>query len=241
MAALSRQAAFSAPRASGRGALEFFTMDSCPYAQRVWITLEELGAPYEKTVVNVRERPEWYLELSPKGKVPCVRDSDGTVVYESGIVCEYLSERESGRLMPRGAAARARLRLWNDHLDSALAPAQFTFLMSREEEKEAEAREALEKALQYYEDNLVAPYLMGDDFSLADIHALPFFERLVVSLRHFKGFEIDAAKYPRLVRWMETAMAQPSFLATKRDEEDLKAIYERFLSADYKFGGLNKN
>ena len=48
-------------------ALEFFTLDMCPYAQRCWIVLEELGLPYTPRVVNLRGNAEeraWYVELT---------------------------------------------------------------------------------------------------------------------------------------------------------------------------------
>ena len=36
-------------------------------------------------------------------------------------------------------------------------------------------------------------------------------------------------------------MSRPSFAATKRPEDKLVALYDRFLQVDYSFGGLNKN
>lgn len=126
------------------------------------------------------------------------------------------------------------------HLDSVLAPAHFTLLMSKVAEEEGEKRAALDAALVHYEAHLVGPYLCGDAFTLADAAALPFFERLVFSLGHFK--DIDAlAPYPRTRAWLDEAMARPSFAATRRPEEKLVALYERFLAADYSFGGLNRN
>ncbi len=41
-----------------------------------------------------------------------------------------------------------------------------------------------------HEDNLEGPYLTGSQFTLAEVSALPFFERLIFSCRKFKSFEI---------------------------------------------------
>lgn len=104
-------------------ALEFYTNDMCPYAQRVWIVLEELGVPYNKTLIDLRDKPAWYVQsVNPRGKVPAIRDlSDGTVVVESLVANEYLVERfgeqHESSLMPSQAEPRARVRLWNAHLD----------------------------------------------------------------------------------------------------------------------------
>mmetsp|Transcript_43252 Transcript_43252/g.135897 ORF Transcript_43252/g.135897 Transcript_43252/m.135897 type:complete len:221 (-) Transcript_43252:19-681(-) len=219
----------------------------CPYAQRTWITLEEKGLPYTRRLVDIRNQSEreWYrANVNPLGKVPSIRDmSDGTILYESEIVNEYIEQKFASQgtpLMPNDAAGCAAVRLWNHHLGNKLAPAHFTFLMNKDAETEDAKREALVEALQYYEDEFVGPYLAGETFTLADVNALPFFERLVFSCRRFKGFEIPKGM-KRLRAWLDRAMQRPSFLATKRPEEKLEEVYKRFLDADYKFGGLNRN
>lgn len=229
--------------------IEFFTMDMCPYAQRTWILLEEKGLPYVRKLVDVRNESQrsWYREhINPLGKVPSIRDlSDGTVLYESEIVNEYLeqkfaAQKADARLLPDDAAGCAKVRLWNHHLNSQLAPAHFTYLMNKNASSEPERLVALETALQYYEDNIVEPYLIGERFTLADVSALPFFERLVFSLERFKKYSIPSSM-PKLHNWLQRTMTRPSFLATKRPDGKLEEVYQMFLSMDYKFGGLNRN
>ncbi|CAE7408843.1 DHAR1 [Symbiodinium natans] len=242
-----RPLTFAAPGTSDKAKIEFYTMDMCPYAQRTWITLEEKGVPYKRTVVNVRNSTEreWYVKnVNPLGKVPSIRDlTDGTVLYESEIINEYLEQKfaDSGpALMPPSAKGAASVRLWNHHLNNKLAPAHFTFLMNKNATADPEKIQALEEALQYYEENLKGPFLLGDDFTLADVSALPFFERLIFSCRRFKDYEVPP-RMKRLLKWLDTAMSQPSFLATKRPEDQLEEVYQRFLSVNYAFGGLNRN
>ena len=232
-----------AERTAEDGQLEFFTLDMCPYAQRVWIVLEELKVPYERVEVNLRDeeqRAAFEEHINPRGKVPALRDESVTL-FESLIICEYLAAKfGADSLLPRDdAALSARIQMWNEHLDTQLAPAHFTLLMNKEEGTAAEKSAALDKALAYYEARLVGPYLCGEEFSLADAAALPFFERLTFSLRHFKQLD-PLARYPRTAEWLHTAMARRSFAATKRPEDKLVALYERFLAVDYSFGGLNK-
>jgi len=230
-----------------RAGIEFYTMDMCPYAQRTWIALEEKQLDYDRKLVDVRNASQraWYVEhINPLGKVPSIRDtSDGTVVYESEIVNEYLEQKYGGDrrpLMPADAASSAAVRLWNHHLNNKLAPAHFTYLMNKNESADITMREALEDALQYYESHIVGPYLIGNQFTLADVSALPFFERLIFSCRRYKGYEIPHSM-GRLRAWLELAMQRPSFLVTKRPENKLEELYNRFLDVDYKFGGLNRN
>ena len=232
------------PRGADQQGTEFFTLDMCPYAQRVWIVLEELGVDYDRLEVNLRDeaqREAFEEAVNPRGKVPALRDESVTL-FESLIICEYLAAKHGGdSLMPSGdAALAARVRMWNEHLDTQLAPAHFTLLMNKDDATEADKAAALERALSYYEERLAGPFLCGDDFTLADAAALPFFERLVFSLRHFKRLE-PLKRHPRTAAWLEAAMARPSFRATARPEDKLIALYERFLAVDYSFGGMNRN
>mmetsp|Transcript_643 Transcript_643/g.1725 ORF Transcript_643/g.1725 Transcript_643/m.1725 type:complete len:294 (+) Transcript_643:3-884(+) len=228
--------------------VDFFTSDMCPYAQRCWIVLEALSVPYNKTVIDLMDKPDWYLnEVNPRGKVPAIRDRrDGTVVFESLVVAEFLVERfdadGASGLMPADPAGRALVRRWNAHLDSALAPAQFTLLMNKDEDAEGQKRAALDAALAVFEKELVGPFLCGMNFTVADAVALPFFERLVVGIRGIKGFDpVPPDRYPRLHAYLEQAMEHPSFAVTKRPEEALVSLYRAFVDRDYAFGGLNRN
>jgi glutathione S-transferase len=243
--------------------LTFYTLDMCPYAQRVWILLEELHLPYTRRTVDLRTDPEqreWFLrEINPRGKVPALCDrSTGLTVFESLIVNEYLCDKyraSSASVMPDDAVVRARIRLWNEHLDSQLAPAHFTLLMNKDEESKAVKRQALDQALQVYEEALGAsgtdsasetgdsmrcgPYLCGAHLTLADISALPFFERMLFSLQHYRDLDPLAA-FPRTAEWWRLASSRPSFATTRSDEAALEALYDKFLAVDYSFGGLAK-
>ena len=94
------------------------TLYHCPQSRSmpaVWM-LEEIGVPYEVTVVDVRtgegQKPE-YLAINPMGKVPALRHG-ASVITESGAVCLYLADRFApGRLAPRiEAAARGAFLRW---------------------------------------------------------------------------------------------------------------------------------
>lgn len=245
--------------------LAVFDGSSCPYAARTWMTVLELGIPHEILEVSPMKKPAWLLERNPRGKVPVLENlSDGSVVYESSICNEYLCDlareneekaetksNSNHRLMPASAKDRAKMRLLCDHFDNDVAPAQYTFFMNTEDEKDDELRGKLEDALDYLENALLLAskeskgassyYLMGADFTLADIHVLPFLLRLVVSLKHFKGYQLPEARFPLLLEWYARCQERPSFQTTGKTEEDIITIYQRFKDMSYKFGGLNRN
>jgi len=238
----------------------FYTMENgmCPYAARTWITLLELGTPFDLVGVSPTAKEEWFLKINPRNKVPAIQNvQDGTVLYESAICNEYLSdfarEKEDEvpsegqnvwKLMPIAASGRAAVRLINDHVDNQLSPAQFTFLMNKDSEKDQEMMDSLENTLEVLQDHLLrfnGPYLMGADFTLADIHVLPFFLRLVVSLKHFKGYEIPQEKFSKLLEWFQLCSERKSVKAASKSDEQIIEVYEKFVEMGYKFGGLNKN
>ena len=105
-------------------------------------------------------------------------------------------------------------------------------------------QESLEDGLQFYEDALEqsgGPFLLGDTFTLADAHLLPFMTRLLVSLRHFKNYELAPQLFQKLVAWHQECMQRPTVQAATPSEERIIEVYQKFVQIDYSFGGLNAN
>ena len=44
--------------------------DLCPYVQRARIVLEEKAVPHELEFIDLAGKPDWFLAVSPLGKVP---------------------------------------------------------------------------------------------------------------------------------------------------------------------------
>ena len=233
--------------------LQFFTMpgNTCPYAQRTHMTLQELQLPFDVTEVSGIPKPDWFLSINPRGKVPTLRvpTQDYAVVYESAICNEFLCDyatsiKQKHTLMPSDPFSRATIRLLNDHCDNVFAKTQFTYLMNKEADKDDELCAEMETALNTYEEALdksKGPYLLGDDFTLADIHVFPFIQRLVITLKHYKNYELPRDKFPKLLAWIDTCLARESVNHSSMSKEKTIEVYGRFVNNDYKFGGLNKN
>ena len=51
----------------------------CPYVQRAVIALTEKGVPFERIDIDLANKPDWFLKISPLGKVPVllVETADG--------------------------------------------------------------------------------------------------------------------------------------------------------------------
>ena len=137
---------------------------------------------------------------------------------------------------------KANIRLLNDHCDNVFSKTLFTYLMNKDDEADESLRAEMEHALKCYEDTLVkskGPYLMGE-FSLADLHVFPFIQRLVITLKHWKDYALPSDKFPKLLAWHDSCLERESVRESSMSKEKTIEVYERFVVADYKFGGLNK-
>ena len=67
----------SMPQAPAAATIEFFTHKWCPFAHRVWLCLEELQIPHQLIEIDLYGgKPQWFLDLNPRGLVPVIRDGD---------------------------------------------------------------------------------------------------------------------------------------------------------------------
>ena len=73
------------------------------------------GVEFEVTYINLREKPDWFLEISPHGKVP-VLIVDEVPLFESNAIAEFLEEVTEPRLHPSDAVERAKHRAWTDYV-----------------------------------------------------------------------------------------------------------------------------
>src|ERR1700731_649225 len=83
----------------------------CPYVQRAVIALTEKGVPFERVDIDLANKPDWFLKLSPLAKTPVLVVGD-TAIFESAVILEYLEETQPKPLHPRDPLQRAEHRGW---------------------------------------------------------------------------------------------------------------------------------
>ncbi len=178
------------------------------------MVLHEKGLDFETYEVDLANKSEEFLSVSPAGKVPVVV-ADGDSLYESNVVNQYLDEVfESPKLLLEDPKQLAYTRIWMASADDNSFPAVFVASGPRagvSETQIAEALESLKRALASLEERLGDRRMyLSHGFSLADIaHAGNF-----VRLRELaEGGEVELADYPNVVAWMERIEARESFKA----------------------------
>src|SRR5882724_2101911 len=180
------------PRHSDR--IQLYSLPT-PNGVKVSIMLEEIALPYEAQRVsfdaNDQKSPE-YLSLNPNGKIPAILDPHGPgnaplALFESGAILIYLAEK-SGQFMPREPARRYQTIQWLMFQMAGIGPmfGQVGFF-----HKFAGKDYEDKRPLQRYADEsrrLLGvldrrlgenAWIMGDDYSVADIATFPWIKNLV--------------------------------------------------------------
>ena len=140
---------------------------------------------------------------------------DGKAIFESAIINEYLDEvYPEPPLMPSTAFDRAQVRIWTDYTATRLVPPLYRVLKSSHPEKIEASWPDLHKELAYLNqhfDEGSGPWVLGEDFSMADINLLPF-------VHQFPRLEQDVmAKYEGIARFYKAFEQRPSFSETMQD------------------------
>lgn len=67
---------------------------------------------YDVVNINLSDKPDWFYDKSPEGKVPAIELPNGETLYESLILADYLDEKYPERpLYPRDPLAKAKDKL----------------------------------------------------------------------------------------------------------------------------------
>lgn len=75
-----------------------------PYVRKVAIAAHELGlhdrVDQVRTVVGGTDPHPELMRENPLGKIPTLVLADGTIIYDSPVVCEFLDRMAGGSLFP---------------------------------------------------------------------------------------------------------------------------------------------
>jgi glutathione S-transferase len=189
-----------------------------PYVRKTMIAIHEMGL--QDRIQTVRTvaggtTPHWELmKINPLGKIPTLEVGDGTIVYDSPVIIEYLDTLHSGPKLyptawPERLTALRRHAVGQGMLDAALLLLGEGF---RPVERQSEPHKELWRAkLRASADALEqeADALAADAFSVGHI-------AIGVALGYL-DFRFDALQWregrTRLAAWHATFNARPSVAA----------------------------
>src|ERR1700738_2012284 len=100
--------------------LKLISHKLCPYVQRAVIALSEKGVAFERVDIDLANKPDWFLAISPLGKTPVLQVGD-IPIFESAVILEYLEETQPNPLHPADPLRRAEHRGWIEFGSTVLA------------------------------------------------------------------------------------------------------------------------
>ncbi|MGO9059731.1 MAG: glutathione S-transferase family protein [Candidatus Binataceae bacterium] len=194
--------------------IELYTWGT-PNGQKVSVTLEEIGMPYNVHAVNLakneQKTPE-FLAINPNGRIPAIVDTEGPggkplKIFESGAIMIYLAEK-SGKLLSRDPVRRMEAIEWLMFQMAGVGPmfGQLGWFKRNAPDNQ--------QGITRYTDETIrlagvldqrlgeAEYLAGE-FSIADIANFTW-----VAILNFFNVNIDNT--PNLKRWRDAIAARPA-------------------------------
>jgi glutathione S-transferase len=184
-------------------------------------TLEELGVPYELTVMSWEQgSSDEHRQRHPLGRVPVLQDDEG-YVFESAAICLHLADLhpEAGLIGEPGTHSRALSYQWSVFAPAELEPPAIEAAIFGESDPEraAKARQRFFAAADAVAASLDgAEYLVDGRFGVADIlvgHSLwlpkraNFPEPLPAALEEYRD---RLAERPAFKRASERSTAAPA-------------------------------
>jgi glutathione S-transferase len=194
-----------------------------PYTRKVRIFLAEKKIDCEFEIADVRENDRAVADRNPLGKVPTLLLDDGTPLYDSRVIVEFLDAVSPlARLIPEENRDRVAVRRWEALADGCLDAGlliRYETLRPRKEQSRAWA----EKQTAKLKRGLAAiaaelgdrPWCHGERYTLADIAV-----GACLGWVEFRkpGGVAWRDEHPNLGRYYDRLMERPAFAETAPKE-----------------------
>jgi len=176
-------------------------MRFCPYAQRSHLVLDAKKIPHDVVNIKLSDKPEWFLERNPLGKVPAVETESGDCLYESLIIADYLDEKYPERpLQPKDPMQKAKDRILVEHFSRITANVYKLFYGTDN------TYDAILTDLDLFEKELTVratQFFGGDLPGMLDYMIWPWFERIDAFGTVIPDFVVPTDRYKKLDEWKE--------------------------------------
>lgn len=181
------------------------------------ILLEEVGADYQRVVLDLKEGAEIksdYLEINPRGQIPALVLPDGSILTESAAIMLQIADNhpDEGLLPKPGSVERGRVYRWLFYAVANIYESdlrlyysvRFTTEVSCADSIKRRAREDMDNAWELLERELGdGPFLLGERYSVID----PY---LLMLVHWHEQPEVLRARCPKLKRLCDGVRQRPA-------------------------------
>lgn len=211
----------------GKHPLQLYSL-ATPNGQKVTILLEELlalghtDAEYDAWLIKIGEGQQFgsgFVEINPNSKIPALVDHSQNPplrVFESGSILLYLAEKFKA-FIPTDLAARTECLNWlfwqmgsAPYIGGGLghfyayAPVKIEYAINRFAMETKRLLDVLDQHLAKHE------YLAGDEYSIADIAAFPWYGSVVKGWVYNAKEFLSVNQYKHVQRWADAILARPA-------------------------------
>ncbi|KAG8629319.1 hypothetical protein KVT40_003184 [Elsinoe batatas] len=230
---------------SSQPKITYYNNRRCPWAHRASIALKELNLPFEEVTIDLdTPRPQWYLDINPRGLVPTIKYTGGSIkdeiIPESAIVAQFLADNHPSHLTPpsstedgKGALFRARVNFFVDTWFSKINGKLYPTMLADPGEKEKLGQEILALVEKEIEPLLkdASPFFGGSSkLTMAEVLTAPFIVRFqTYSNDEFlpKSLGDGLKKLPNFSKWAGALSQQESVTWVYNEEEILEGTRKR--------------
>jgi GSH-dependent disulfide-bond oxidoreductase len=239
----------------GEHPLQLYSL-ATPNGVKVTVMLEELlalghaGAEYDAWLIRINEGDQFgsgFVEVNPNSKIPALMDRSGDKpvrVFESGAILLYLAEK-FGAFLPKEHVARTECLNWlfwqmgsAPYLGGgfghfyAYAPTKIEYAIDRFSMEVKRQMDVLDRRL------AEAPFLAGDDYSIADMAVWPWYGQLAKGLMYGEsGVFLQVQDYRNVQRWTDQIAQRPAVqrgrIVNRVVGEPAKQLHERHAAGDF--------
>ena len=177
--------------------------------------VKDFDYAHEVDVFEDSQASDFLLEMNPMGQVPVI-DDDGFILCESMAINLYLSKKHDV-LAPKSPTEEAKATQWSFWVMTAVESLALDHLkysigmmgVEKNLEKAKEIAQELQRPLGAIENALSSsPFLIGDDFTVADLNTSSVFMWL--------SDDTVFSSYPKLKGWLERCFSRPAFLSARQ-------------------------
>ncbi len=213
--------------------MKLISLALSPFAARVRAAVYAKDLPVEIVAAPADWRTSLeFRKLNPLARIPVLVLDDGSSLFESGVIVEFLEDAfpESRPLRPRAPIDRARVRLVTQLAELYVIPAMMPLFglfdtKTRDEAAISTQIAKLDTALKHLSDRLrPGTYAVGDSLTTADVWLAPL-RYTLQGLMSFSGKTELLAAHPALEAYSEVAQRDPHLGRIWREmDEGLKAF-----------------
>ena len=242
------------PLPVGQHPLQLYSLGT-PNGIKVTVMLEELlaaghaGAEYDAWLIKINEGQQFgsgFVEANPNSKIPALVDRSGAQpvrVFESGAILMYLSEKFGGAFLPTGPERAEALSWLFWQMGSApflgggfghfyaYAPTKQQYPIDRYAMEVKRQMDVLNRLL------AERPYLAGEQYSIADMAAWPWYGALAKGQLYNAGEFLSVHEYTHVIRWADQIAQRPAAQRGRKVNrtwgEPSSQLHERHDASDF--------